>query len=110
MAKIFIALMLFAASYFVFNMAEFEPLNQAMNKNFQSLAFSAVLVISFFKPNLRRKLIYAASFLVSVAAGFYLINRLDLSNSFASIGIGMLLLILISYLPQLVKKGYVENQ
>lgn len=107
--KILFALILFTGTFFIFNNVEFELLNRAMNKNFQSIIFSAVLAVSSFKPGLRMKMIYTALVFISAAAVIYLMNNLALSNSFASIGIGMLFLILFSYFPQLIKKGYIEK-
>lgn len=108
-SKILFILIFSVSSFFLFKIMEFELLNQAINNNFQAIIFSATLTVSIFQPKYRSKLLYTAFFLLSVMVGFYLINQMALSNSFASIGIGMLFLILLSYLPQLIKKGYVEN-
>lgn len=100
---------LLALSFFLFNMVEFEPLNKASNKYFQSAVFTLTLVLSAFWSKLRIKLFYVAFSILSLMIGAYLLQRIDWSNALASIGIGMLLITVLSYLPQIVKKGYVEK-
>ena len=107
--KILFILILSIGSFFAFNIMEFELLNQAINKNLQSLVFSAVIAISIIQPKLRIKLFYAAFLLLFLTAGFYLTNQTALSNSVAGIGIGIFLIVMLSYLPQLFKNGYVEK-
>ena len=107
--RILFILILFVISFLIFNVVEFELLNQEMNKYLQSLIFSTVLILSFYRPILRIKLFYIIFLLIFAAILFYLLNQLYLSNSLASIGIGILFIVLLSYLPQLIKKGYVED-
>ncbi len=107
--KIIFIFILFISSFFLFNLMEFELLNQSMNKYLQSLIFSIVLVVAVFGPKVRAKLPYAVFLLLLVSVLLYILNQLSLSNSFASIGIGMLLLIMLSYLPEIIKKGFVEK-
>lgn len=107
--KAIFASILFTLLFFVFSLTEFAQLNPIMNKYFQSLVFSATLVISFFVHKLRIKLFYISFFILALMVLFYLMDNLDLSNSSASIGIGMLLIVSLSYLPELIKKGYMEK-
>ncbi len=102
-------ILLFVILIFVFNLLEYEPLNQTSSKYFQSIIFSATLTVSIFHPTSRLKLLYLALIFLVGMTGFYLINQLALSNSLASIGIGILFLVLITYIPQIVKKGEVEK-
>lgn len=107
--KVVLAVAIFIISFITFSLLEFEILNQASNTYFQSLIFSFTLIISIFKQEYRTRLFYTAFFLVTVTVGLYLINQLALSNAAASMGVGMLLIIAFSYLPTIVKNGYVEK-
>lgn len=107
--KIMFAPLLFVIMFFIFNFIEFEQLNPTGNKYLQSFIFSSTAVISIFMPKHRNKLFLASFFLLFLMAVFYLTNKLTLSNSLASIGIGMLSLTAFSYLPQIFKKGYIEK-
>lgn len=107
--KIFLLVILFISSFLAFNVIEFEPLNQAGNKYLQSLVFSATFTVSIFAPKFRMKLFYLSFFLLLPAVILYLLQQLMMANVFSSISVGMLLLISISYVPELLKKGYVEK-
>ncbi len=106
--KIFM-LIIFVGSFLIFNMVEFELLNQSMNKYLQSLIFCTVLVTSIFQPKLRLKLFLVVFLLMFVVILLYLTDQLSLSNSLASIGSGIIFIVLLSYLPEVFKKGHVEN-
>lgn len=96
-------------SFLIFSGIEFEPLNQITNKYLQSFIFSATLTVSIIRPSWRFKLFYLGLFFIFLMVIFYLFGRLALSNSFASIGIGILIIVSLTYLPELFKKGFVEK-
>lgn len=106
--KVISILIITIISFFIFSGVEFEPLNQTY-KYLQSFIFSVILAISILKPSLRLKLCYLGLLFIFLMITFYLFGKLALSNSFASIGIGILLIVSLTYLPELVKKGYVEK-
>lgn len=107
--KIIFILIISVVSFLIFSGIEFEPLNQLGNKYLQSFIFSATLAISLIKPSLKLKLFYLGFFFIFLTVSFYLFGRLALSNSFASIGIGILFIVCLTYLPELFKKGFVEK-
>lgn len=106
--KVFFALLIFVISFFIFNLLEFELLSSG-NKFAESSIFSMSLVVSFFIPKLRLKLLILAFFLMFIMMIFYLAGRLAFSNFSGSTGIGILTIVLLSYLPEIVKKGSIEN-
>jgi len=99
--KIIFMLIIFVSSFLIFNLVEFELLNQSMNKYFQSLIFSTVLILSIFQPKLRTRLFYVFFFLLFAAALLYSLGQLSLSNSLASIAVGMVTIVSLTYLPKL---------
>lgn len=107
--KIILSVPVFIISFFVFNLLEFEPLNQKMNTDFQSLVFSIILLVSVFMPNLRMKLFNLAFLLLLLMGGFYLLSQLSWANAFSSLGVGILLIVSLTYLPELLRRGTIEN-
>lgn len=74
----------------------------------KSIIFAIVLfmvLIDVFK-----QLILWVSFsLFGIMIILYLFWQIPLSNMFGSIGFGILLIFILSYLPGLIKKGYIEK-
>lgn len=105
----FYILILFISSFLIFNSLEFELLNQAVNKYIQSFIFSTTLIICIFKQQFRTSLFYLSLFFIFLAFVLYLVNQFMLSNSLSSLGIGILFITLLSYLPKIVKIGYTEK-
>ncbi len=107
--KIIPGLLFFIVAFFIFDLSEFEPLNRIISKDIQAFVFSITLIISIFIPKFRTKLFYLSFFILLSMIGSYLINEITLSNALASLGIGILLLTSLSYLPEIIKKGYIEK-
>lgn len=107
--KIIVVLIISPILYILFNIVEFEPLNQLTSKYFQSLLFVFTFMIVTIKPIFRTKIVYFSLFILLIMAGTYILQKIALANSLASIGFGLLFITLTSYLPELVKKGVVEK-
>lgn len=107
--KIIFGILVFAISFWLFSLLEFEPLNQVMNTYFQSLVFSITLSISIFMPKFRKKIFYLAFLLLLGMLGFYLMQQLVWANAFSGLSVGMLLIVSLTYLPELFRKGTVEK-
>ena|SRR5258708_7930224 len=96
--------------FLIFSFLEFEPLNKESNKYLQAAIFALVFLMSVLKPKLRIKA-YKLSFLfLLMIVGFYLAQQIDLANSLSSILVGVLLIISLTYLSEIVRKGYVERK
>ncbi len=107
--RAFFAVAVFVISFFIFNLLEFQPLNSVMNIYFQSIVFSTTLSISIFIPSFRKKLFSLAFLLLLGMLGFYLMQQLLWANALSSLGIGMLAIISLTYLPELFKEGFIEK-
>lgn len=70
--------------------------------------FSISLAASF--GNFYKRILLTISLiLLSFMVVFYLLWKIDLSNWFGSLGLGVLAIYIFGYLPQLIKKGFVEK-
>lgn len=106
-----LALTVFTAAilFFIFNILEFELLNEGMNKNIQSIIFATGSGVAFYYPKLRKKLIYASLAILIVMVGFYLSGNIKLANSIGSLGFGILTITIVTYIPAIFKNGYLEK-
>lgn len=107
--KIVWGILIFVVVFLLFNFGEFEPLNQSGSKYLQALLVASAAVVSLIKPKLKLKLFYL-SFLIFITGAFlYLTGKLMVANALFSAGLGIMLVVSLSYLPELLKKGQVEN-
>lgn len=77
------------------------------------LIYPAVLMlitlIIFFISRLRKLFLISSSCILLVMILLYLLNELDLANIVGSFGFTLFLIVISAYLPQLIKKGFVEK-
>lgn len=106
-----LALTLFSAAilFFIFNILEFELLNEGMNKSIQSFVFAVSSGTAIFYPKLRKKLISASLAILIVMILFYLSGNIKLANSIGSLGFGILAITIATYIPAIFKSGYLEE-
>ena len=58
---------------------------------------------------MRKYLLIASFALLLLMIFFYLIGQLDTSNWLGSLGFALLIVTIVSYLPQLFKRGYIDK-
>lgn len=68
-----------------------------------------ITLIIFFVPRLRKLFFISAFFILSVMILIYLLGDLNLANMVGSFGLALLLIVVSSYIPQLIRKGYLEK-
>lgn len=78
-------------------------------KTFQTFGFSAVFSLSQVWPTLRKYFLILSGFLLIFMAILFILGETGWAEFFGSSGLGLVLLLLISYVPQFIKKGYIEN-
>lgn len=71
--------------------------------------FATIIALSIFFPNIKRYLLMLSFGFMLLMLAFYFGQQIDISNWFGSLGFGALILIVISYLPKLVKNGYIDR-
>lgn len=75
----------------------------------QAVIFALTTVICIFYSPFRKYILIAALVLLILMIITYLISTLDLSNWIGTVGFGILAIVVFSYIPQLIKRGYVEK-
>lgn len=75
----------------------------------QTVIFATGLSMIAAWPILRRFVLLGSLFLIVVMAVLYIVNMIEWADIIGSTGIGLIMINLLSYLPQLVKLGYIKK-
>lgn len=89
-------------------------LNTGFNANpkvilFQTIAFSILFCLSLIWSFLKKYFLFLSGLLLIIMSALSIFGKLAIAELFGSSGYGLLLLLLIAYLPQVIKKGYIEK-
>jgi len=104
--KFFIILILILPFIFFFHTGFLVAFNIT---NLQAALFSMILSSLIVWPVLKKYVFLISAILIIGMLPFFLFNIMDWANIMGSTGIGFVLLLLLSYLPDFIKRGYVEK-
>lgn len=92
-----------------FNFLEYGFKWNRVDQFIYPLTLTIITLIIYFVPKLR-KLFLISSFLILLIMIFlYLMNELNMANIIGSFGFALLLIVITSYIPDIIKKGFVEK-
>lgn len=83
--------------------------NDPLWKTFQTIGFSFVFASSLVWPATRLYFLILSGVLLTFMSVVFILGELSWAEIFGSSSFGLVLLLLISYVSQLIKKGYIEN-
>lgn len=83
----------------------FDP----MWKTFQTIGFSATFSTSLIWPVLRKYFLILSAVLLIMMSAVFIFDQTGWAEIFGSSGFGLILLLLLSYIPQFAKLGYIER-
>ena len=92
-----------------FNMFEYGFVWDKVDKFLYPIVLTAVSMIIFFIPRVRRFSLMIAFGMLILMVLLYLSNNPNLANIIGSFGFALLLIVISSLFPQLIKKGYIEQ-
>lgn len=75
----------------------------------QPLIFAFLTILLFKRPVVRFLFFLMIGFSILLMIVFYVFNLINLSAFFGSNCLALLLILIFFYLPQMVKKGYIEK-
>lgn len=75
----------------------------------QTTAFSLIFSFILVWPQFKKYILLASGLFIVIMSALFVSGRIENAELFGSSGFGLVLLLLISYVPQLIKKGYIEN-
>lgn len=76
---------------------------------FQTTLFVTVIGISFVWAYIRKYMLLFSLCFLMLTAIFYILDYIDWADMTGSTGIGVLTVVLTSYIPQLIKLGYIKK-
>lgn len=66
-------------------------------------------MVIFLKKDTRKYILIFSVLVFSLMIFFYLLIDVNLANTIGSFGFALLLIVVASYIPQIIKKGFVEK-
>lgn len=109
MFKVVLGVIIFIVSLFVFSFLEFESSLGKIDSLIQPLIFAATLSIGLCLPRFKKIILLISLSFLMVMIFTYVFNQINLSNWIGSLGFGMLVITVATYLPELIKRGYIEK-
>jgi len=100
---------LFALSLGIFYILEYGPIWDNPGKFLKPILLSGFTVAMLFQQNLRRYIFIFSIICLILMILMSVFSLPDLSNSLGSFGFSLLVVTVFLYLPQIIKKGYVER-
>lgn len=107
--KIFLSILLVIILSLTIALVESNGKIDHLNDFIMPAVYSINISLLVFSPSLRKHLLKVIFIFFLIMIIFYLIGNLDLPNWFASLAFGSLIFVLFSYLPEIVKQGYISK-
>lgn len=107
--KYLLAVLVFVVSLIFFTLIEYGRLTTLITELFQPAIFALTLALIFLNHKLRKAIFWFSSSLFILMIVSYIFNFLQFANWAGSLGIGILIILVASYIPNLVKDGYIEE-
>ena len=99
--------LIFVVCSFVFMILEYGRLTFLMDELIQPVIFAFMVTIVFLNGKSRPLVLWFSGVLLVLMVVFYLFNLLSLSSWIGSLGLGILVILIFSYLPNLIKYGHI---
>lgn len=108
MKKILLRVLLTIISFFIFWWLESGFKIEDVSAIIKPLVFASSVFLTFsIRP--RRYLFYVSLLFYFLMVFLYLILQINLANLAGSLGVGILIVLILSYLGDLIKNGYLEK-
>lgn len=75
----------------------------------QSVIFTIILILALTWSQLKKSIFLLGLFLIIIMVLLYVVGLIDWADLVGSTGIGIIMLNLLIYLPQIVKVGYIKK-
>lgn len=99
----------FTVSIGTFYILEYGFIFNSWDKLLSPFLLSGFTSTMLFKPKLRRYILILSIICLVLMILAYLFNLLNFSNMVGSFGFSLLTVTIVLYLPQIIKKGYIER-
>lgn len=102
-----LSVMIFIISSILFIILEYGQMPNSFLEVSEPVIFAFITAVIFLNGNLRKFVMWLWPALLGLMVIFYLINNLQVANWLGSLGVGTLVILVFSYLPNLIKNGHI---
>lgn len=99
--------LIFAVCSLVFMILEYGRLTFLMDELIQPVIFAFTVTVVFLNGKLRHLVLWFLGVSLILMVLFYLFNLLSVSSWVGSLGLGILVILIFSHLPNLIKYGHI---
>lgn len=99
----------FSISLIIFMILEYGHITLSISEIIQPLFFASIVTLIFLRSKLRRYIFWFSSTLLILMIILYIFNLLLFANWVGGLGAGIMVILITSYLPEIIKKGYIEK-
>ncbi len=92
-----------------FNVLEYGLVWDKIDKYLYPACLAGISMGNFFIPKTRKFSLSIAFGVLALMVVLYLSDNLNLANAIGSFGFAIILIVVLSLLPQFIKKGYIEK-
>ena len=105
--KYFYSTIIFLISLITFIILDNGRITLFFNELLQPLVFSFTVVAIFLFRKSRKAALSISLLMFILMVGFYLLDFLPEANLLGSLGIGIFVILIFSYFPELIKNGHI---
>lgn len=105
--KYFRQALIFAVCSLVFMILEYGRITFLIDELIQPVIFAFTVTVMFLNGKSRLLILWFSGVLLVLMVVFYLFNFLSVSSWVGSLGFGILVILIFSYLPNLIKYGHI---
>lgn len=109
LTKVIFIPILFIFLVFIFTILDIGMEVNQLTLFIQPIIFALSAVIAIFFISLRKATLIISLSLLSLMVFTYLLNLLEISNWIGSLGFGMFIIVTVSYLPNLIREGFIHK-
>lgn len=102
-----LGIIFFAVASLLFMILEYGRFAFLMDELIQPVIFAFIATSVFINYKCRRFVLLFSLMMLIMMVVFYLFNLVSISNWIGSLGVGILVILVFSYLPNLIKNGHI---
>lgn len=107
--KYLLAVLVFVVSLIFFTLIEYGRLTTLITEVAQPAIFALTLALIFLNHKLRKAIFWFSSSLFILMIVAYIFNFLQFANWIGSLAMGIIIVLIASYISNFIKDGYIEE-
>lgn len=107
--KYLLAVLVFVVSLIFFTLIEYGRLTTLITEVAQPAIFALTLALSFLNYKFRRIVFWSSCLLLILMVVLYIFNFSKFANWIGSLAMGIIIVLVASYISNFIKDGYIEE-